>query len=157
MTQPPEHRLHSLGLKLPLIVMPAGNLLGFKIDRGQVFVSGQLPLEDGVRKYSGKVGESISRDTAYEAAKLAALKAISQLSEASGGDLSKIAEITKLLDFVSCAVDFTDIAFFINGASDLVEVFGDLGRHGRLAIGVASHPRGIPVEVELIARLRDEG
>ncbi|MER8886927.1 RidA family protein [Mesorhizobium sp. M0816] len=153
-----EKRLEALNLVLPRIAKPAGNLLGFKIDRGQIYVSGQLPLEDGVVKYLGKVGETVARETAYEAAKLAALNVVSQLSLATGGELSKVAEIVKVSGFVNCSPDFTDIPFVVNGASDLfVSIFGDCGSHSRFAIGVAALPRGVPVEIELIARLRDEG
>ncbi len=157
MTQTPEQRLEALDHSLPRISKPAGNLLGFKIDRGQIFVSGQLPLEDGTVRYVGKVGDAVTKEEAYEAAKLAALNAVSQLSLAAEGDLSRIAEIVKLSGFVNCAADFTDIAAVVNGASDLfVAVFGDKGSHARFAIGVASLPRGVPVEIEVIARLRDE-
>ncbi|MFQ6163889.1 RidA family protein [Sinorhizobium meliloti] len=158
MTQTPEQCLEALDLSLPRISKPAGNLLGFKIDCRQIFVSGQLPLEDGTAKYLGKVGDTISKEDAYEAAKLAALNVVSQLSLATQGDLSKIAQIVKVSGFVNCASDFTDIPAVINGASDLfVAVFGERGSHARFAIGVASLPRGVPVEIELIARLRDEG
>jgi len=157
MTQTPEQRLEALNHSLPRISKPAGNLLGFKIDRGQIFVSGQLPLEDGTVRYVGKVGDAVTKEEAYDAAKLAALNAVSQLSLAAEGDLSRIAEIVKLSGFVNCAADFTDIPAVVNGASDLfVAVFGDEGSHARFAIGVASLPRGVPVEVEVIARLRDE-
>ncbi|WP_234837467.1 RidA family protein [Sinorhizobium meliloti] len=100
----------------------------------------------------------MSKEDAYEAAKLAALNVVSQLSLATQGDLSEIAQIVKVSGFVNCASDFTDIPAVINGASDLfVAVFGERGSHARFAIGVASLPRGVPVEIELIARLRDEG
>jgi len=158
MTRTPEQRLEALALSLPHIVKPAGNLLGFKVSRGQIYVSGQLPLEDGAVKYVGKVGEAVSKDEAYEAAKLAALNVVSQLSLATNGDLSRIEDIVKVSGFVNCLPNFTEIAAVINGASDLfVSVFGDLGTHARFAIGVASLPRGVPVEIELVARLRDEG
>jgi enamine deaminase RidA (YjgF/YER057c/UK114 family) len=158
MTQTPEQRLNALALALPRIVKPAGNLLGYKIDRGQVYVSGQLPLEDGVVKYVGRVGDTVSKEEAYEAAKLAALNVVSQLSLATDGDLSRVEDIVKVSGFVNCLPEFTEIAAVINGASDLlVGAFGDLGAHARFAIGVASLPRGVPVEIEVIARLRDAG
>lgn len=156
MPQTPEERLSALNLALPKTSKPAGNLLGFKIDRGLVYVSGQLPLEDGVVKYLGRVGDTVSQETAYEAAKLAALNVISQLSIAAGGDLARI-ELIKVSGFLCCAGEFTNIAAVVNGASDLfVEIFGERGAHSRFAIGVASLPRGVPVEIEVIARLLDQ-
>ncbi|WP_325052515.1 RidA family protein [Sinorhizobium meliloti] len=118
------------------------------------------PITPGRRnsEISREVGDTISKEDAYEAAKLAALNVVSQLSLATQGDLSEIAQIVKVSGFVNCASDFTDIPAVINGASDLfVAVFGERGSHARFAIGVASLPRGVPVEIELIARLRDEG
>lgn len=152
----PEERLEALSLVLPKITKPAGNLLGFKIDRGQVYVSGQLPLEDGAVKYVGKVGETVTETEAYDAARLAALNVISQLSVATGGNLASIEAIIKVSGFVNCASDFINISSVVNGASDLfVAIFGDCGTHSRFAIGVASLPRGVPVEIEVIASLRD--
>lgn len=153
----PEKRLEALGHTLPARIQPAGNLLGFKADRGQIFVSGQLPLEDGQPRYVGKVGQSVSCEDGYAAARLAALNVVAQLSHATGDRLSRVAEIIKVSGFVNCAADFTDIPLVVNGASDLfVSVFGDNGRHARFAIGVASLPRGVPVEIDVIARIVDE-
>ncbi|MQW87897.1 RidA family protein [Sinorhizobium saheli] len=155
-SQTPEERLKALGLRLPRVFKPAGNLLGYKVDHRQVYVSGQLPLDDGEIKYLGKVGQVVSREDAYEAAKLAALNVLGQLSIATGGDLSRVAEIVKVSGFVNCVPDFIDIPFVVNGASDLlVAVFGDAGTHARSAIGAVSLPRGVPVEIDIIARLRD--
>ncbi|MCA1408630.1 RidA family protein [Ensifer sp. IC3342] len=154
MSQTPEKRLEVLGLRLPRVSRPAGNLLGYKVDHGLVYISGQLPLDDGEVKCLGEVGQALSREDAYEAAKLAALNVLGQLSIATGGDLSKVAEIVKVSGFVNCVPDFIDIPFVVNGASDLlVSVFGDAGSHARFAIGTASLPRGVPVEVDVIARL----
>lgn len=156
MTPTPEERLKALNLVLPKVTKPAGNLLGFKIDRGQVFVSGQLPLQDGAVKYVGRVGDTISEDEAYAAAKLAGLNVISQLLLATDGNLSRIEQIIKVSGFVNCTSDFINIPSVVNGASDLfVAVFGEIGTHSRFAIGVAALPRGVPVEIEVLARLRD--
>ncbi|MHC2303270.1 RidA family protein [Rhizobium mongolense] len=156
MISTPEQRLEALNLVLPKVPKPAGNLLGFKIDRGQVYVSGQLPLKDGVVKYLGRVGDTVSQDEAYIAAKLAGLNVISQLSLATDGNLARVEAIIKVSGFVSCTPDFTNIPSVVNGASDLfVEVFGEAGTHSRFAVGVAALPRGVSVEIEVIARLRD--
>ncbi|ESW72033.1 RidA family protein [Mesorhizobium sp. C280B] len=158
MLQTPEERLDALNLALPKLSKPGGNLLGFKTDRGLVYVSGQLPIEDGVVKYAGRVGENVTHKTAYEAAKLAALNVISQLSLETGGNLSSVEELVKVSGFVSCTYDFTDIPAVVNGASDLfIAVFGDCRAHSRFAVGGAALPRGVPVEIEVIARLRDYG
>lgn len=157
MSETPEYRLEAMGLQLPLISKPAGNLLGFKIDQGLIFVSGQLPLENGRPCCLGKVGASISIEEGKKAAALAALNVVVQLSLATGGHLSRVREIVKLSGFVNCAPEFVDFASIVDGASDLfVSAFGEQGRHARLAIGVLSLPRGVPVEIEVIARLSNE-
>ncbi|MFS8047629.1 RidA family protein [Rhizobium sp. BR 314] len=157
MVETPEHRLQAMGLRLPSILKPAGNLLGFKIDQGLVFVSGQLPLENGQSRHVGKVGASVATEEGNKAAALAALNVVAQLKLATGGHLSRVREIVKLSGFVNCAPDFVDIGAVVDGASDLlVSVFGEQGRHARFAIGVQSLPRGVPVEVEVIARLSNE-
>jgi enamine deaminase RidA (YjgF/YER057c/UK114 family) len=146
-------RLAALGLSLPSVGKSPGNLLGYKLDRGQIFVSGQLPLQDGQPRYLGKVGDTIDREEGYEAAKLAALNVIAQLQLATKGRPGDV-EIIKVSGFVNCVADFIDIPFVINGASDLfTAVFGDRGSHARFAIGVISLPRGVPVEIDVIARL----
>ncbi|MDQ0564372.1 enamine deaminase RidA (YjgF/YER057c/UK114 family) [Rhizobium mesoamericanum] len=117
MLQTPEQRINSLNLALPKISKPAGNLLEFKIDRGLAYVSGQLPLADGVVKYTGRVGDAVSQEAAYEAAKLAALNVVSQLSLATEGNLSRVQEFLKVSGFVSCTPEFTNIADVVNGAS----------------------------------------
>ncbi|RWX81443.1 RidA family protein [Neorhizobium lilium] len=157
MAETPEQRLELLGHPLPGTVELASNLLSFKTDPGQVFVSGQLPLESGQRRYVGKVGQSISREEGYAAARLASLNVVAQLSYATNNQLSKIIEVVKVSGFVNCTADFADIPFIVNGASDLfVAVFGDRGRHARFAIGVASLPRGVPFEIDVIAGILDE-
>ncbi|MER9877287.1 RidA family protein [Mesorhizobium sp. M0195] len=87
---------------------------------------------------------------------MAALNVISQLSVATEGKLSRVLELVKVSDFVACTPEFTNIPAVVNGASDLfVEVFGERDAHARFAIGVAALPRGVPVEVEVIARLQE--
>ncbi|MEX2746372.1 RidA family protein [Rhizobium mongolense] len=155
MISTPEQRLEALNLILPKVIKPAGNLLGFKIDFGQVYVSGRRPLGDGVVNFLERVGDTVSQDDAYSAANLAGLNVISQLYLATE-NLSRVEGIIKVSDFVSCAPDFTNIPSVVNGASDpFVEVFGERRTHSRCAIGVAALPRGVPVEIEVVARLRD--
>ncbi len=46
----------------------------------------------------------------------------------------------------------------MNGVSDLFcEVLGDGGRHARTAVGVSVLPFQIPVEVEMIVKVKDVG
>ncbi|MGX5805450.1 RidA family protein [Bradyrhizobium sp. Arg314] len=150
MLQTPEQSISSPNLAL---FKPSGNLLGFK-DRGLAYVSGERPLEDGAVKYTGRVSDAVSQESAYEAAKLPALNVMSQSSVATEGKLSTVSELVKVSGFVACTPEFTNIPAVVNGAVDLfVEVFGERGPHARFAIGVAALQRGVLVEV--IARLQD--
>jgi enamine deaminase RidA (YjgF/YER057c/UK114 family) len=120
-----------------------------------VFLSGQVPAENGVRKYIGKLGRDLSIEDGQKAAQLAALNLLARLKLACGGDLDRVARCVKLVGFVNATPEFADQPKVINGASDLmVRIFGDAGRHARSAIGVGSLPFGVGVEVEAVFELR---
>jgi enamine deaminase RidA (YjgF/YER057c/UK114 family) len=154
MMDSPEKRLASFDMQLPTPPIPAGKLLGFKFVGDLVFVSGQLPLDDGALRYVGKVGLTINEKLAADAARLAALNAVAQLSTATDGQLTAVDEIVRLSGYVNCLPDFTAISPIIDHASDVfVKIFGARGQHARTAIGVMSLPRGAPVEIEVLARI----
>jgi len=90
-----------------------------------------------------------------QAARLAALGILSQLAAATGDRLDRVARIVRLGVFVASTPEFNRQSAIANGASDLmVEVFGDAGRHARAAVGVASLPSGVAVEVEAVVSLK---
>ena len=71
------------------------------------------------------------------------------------GDLNKVKRIVKVLGMVNSTEDFTDQPKVMNGFSDLmVDVFGERGKHARSAVGVASLPNNISVEIEMIVELK---
>ena len=146
-----DAHIAALGLKLPIAAAPVANYVPFVRTGNLVFVAGQLPLWDGAVKYTGIVGDTVSADDAYHAAKLCGLNLIAQVKAACGGDLNRVTQVVKLTGFVAGGPGFTDQPKVINGASDLmVQVFGDAGRHARAAVGAPSLPRGAAVEVEAI-------
>jgi enamine deaminase RidA (YjgF/YER057c/UK114 family) len=143
-----DARLKELGIVLPKAAAPAANYVPFVVTGNLVFVSGQLPFENGELKHKGIVGAGVSVEDAVKAARLCALNLIAQL-QAAVGDLDHVARVVKLTGFVASAAAFTEQPKVINGASDLmVELFGDLGKHARAAVGVASLPLGVAVEVD---------
>ncbi|HTX62083.1 MAG TPA: RidA family protein [Acidimicrobiales bacterium] len=149
-------RLEALGIVLPPVFAPAGNYLGCVVDGDLVYVSGHGPI-DGERVVRGKVGGDLGLDEAREAARLTTLSILATLRDALG-DLDRIARIVKVLGMVNVAPGFTNTPAVIDGCSDLlVDVFGEVGRHARSAIGVAALPFDIAVEIELVARLRAPG
>ena len=148
-------RLAALGLTLPPVVTPLAAYVPALRTSGFVYVSGQVPVVEGKLLAAGKVGGAVSAVEAAGLARACALNAIAAAAEAAGG-LDEIRRIVKVTGFVASAPGFNSQSQVINGASDLlVEVFGEDGRHARSAIGVAELPLDAPVEVELIAEVRD--
>ncbi len=144
-----DKRLAELGIVVPKPAAPAANYVPYVVSGNLIFVSGQITIEDGELVYLGRLGEDLSVEEGYRAARLCGLNLIAQAREACGGDLDRIARVLKLGGFVNATPDFTDHPKVINGASDLmVDVFGDLGRHARFAVGAPSLPLGVSVEVD---------
>jgi enamine deaminase RidA (YjgF/YER057c/UK114 family) len=147
----PADRLKAMGLELPPVSQPIANFVQSTRAGNLVFVSGQLPRKDGKMLNPGKVGAGVAIEQAQESAKLCALNILAVAQAACDGDLSRIRAVVRLEGFVACAPTFTDQPMVINGASDLiVSVFGDSGKHARLAVGVAALPLDACVEVAAI-------
>ncbi len=155
MTGTVESRLKDLGIELPNPSAPAANYIPYTVVGSTVFVSGQVCVWNGEIVCRGRLGEDVSTEDGYKAARVCGLNLISQVREACGGDLDRVVRVAKLGGFVTSAADFTDQPEVINGASDLmVEVFGDAGKHARFAVGAPSLPRGVAVEVDGIFEIR---
>jgi enamine deaminase RidA (YjgF/YER057c/UK114 family) len=151
----PAERLAALGLTLPPVTAPVAAYVPAVRTGSYVYVSGQLPMTDGKLPGTGKVGGEVSVEDAAAMARTCALNALAAAASVAGG-LEGIRRIVKVVGFVASAPGFGSQAQVINGASELlIEVFGEDGRHARSAIGVAELPLGTPVEVELIAEVRD--
>ncbi|HEY6314869.1 MAG TPA: RidA family protein [Streptosporangiaceae bacterium] len=151
----PAERLAALGLTLPPVVPPVAAYVPAVRTRGFVYVSGQLPTVDGKLLAVGKVGGEVSPSDAAGLARICALNALAAAAAAAGG-LEAIRRIVKVTGFVASAPGFSGQPQVINGASELlIEVLGEDGRHARSAVGVAELPLNTPVEVELIAEVRD--
>ena len=149
-----RQRIHALGLTLPTPGQPAANYINYVISQNQLFVSGQIPLVDGKPAYLGRLGESLSDDDGIQAAELAALGLLGQLSDALGDDLSRLVRTVRLGVFIASSADFKQQSTVANGASNLlVNALGDKGRHVRTAVGVSSLPAGVAVEVDAIFEL----
>ena len=144
-----DDRLRELGITLPTAAAPAAAYKPWRISGQQVWVAGQMPQWNGERRYVGQLGDALTVEEGYQAARLCALNLIAQLQVALNGDLDRLTQVVKLVGFVNCVPSFTDQPRVINGASELmVEVFGEAGCHARSAVGTASLPFGIAVEVD---------
>ena len=144
-----ETRLGELGIELPETAASVANYVPVARTGDLLFVSGQLPMEDGKVVWTGTVGDLLSIEEGAEAARLCAINMLAQLRAALDGDLNRVKRVVRLGGFVASAGDFTAQPQVINGASDLmVDLFGDAGRHARAAVGVNILPLGAAVEVE---------
>ncbi len=148
-----EKRLADAGITVPEAPVPVANYVPYVVTGNMVFVSGQVPLEDGAVAVTGKLGD-LPMEEGERAARVCAVNIIAQLKAACGGDLDRIKRIVKLGGFVACTPDFTKHPLVINAASDLmVTAFGDAGRHARAAVGVPSLPLDSAVEIEAVAEI----
>ncbi|MCU1738896.1 MULTISPECIES: RidA family protein [Pseudomonas] len=148
-------RVAQLGLNLPQPGQPIANYVNYVISQNQLFISGQIPLQDGKPAFIGRLGDSLDETQGAQAAELAALGLLAQLGHALDDDLSRLVRIVRLGVFVASSADFQRQGAVANGASNLlVNALGDKGRHARTAIGVASLPSGVAVEIDAIFELR---
>lgn len=144
-----EKRLKELSLELPVPSAPGANYVPFVRSGALVFLTGQLSQWNGERRFVGKLGREWSVEEGRQAARLCALNLIAHLKTAAGGDLDRVRRCVRIAGFVNSMPDFLAQSQVINGASDLlVDVFGEAGRHARMAVGVAALPYDVAVEVE---------
>ena len=147
-------RVAELSITLPTAAAPAANYVPFVKSGNMLYVSGQLPFENGQLLNNGRLGENLTIEQGYAAARQCAINIIAQINAA--GALEKVKRVVRLGGFVNSAPTFTDQPQVVNGASDLfVAVFGDAGRHARAAVGTPSLPRGVSVEVDAVIELED--
>lgn len=146
----PQDRLAALGIALPQPISPVANYVPFTRLGSLIHISGQVSVDanGGIR---GVVGQDVSLEQGQAAARLCAINLITQMKAACDGDLGRVKRVLKLGGFVQAGPDFFDIPKVVNGCSDLiVEVFGDLGRHARSAVGVYRLPLNFAVEVDAV-------
>jgi enamine deaminase RidA (YjgF/YER057c/UK114 family) len=149
-----ESKLRSLGLVLPEPPKPVASYIPAVRAGNLLFLSGTLPFVNGRIEKTGKVGSDLTTAEGREGAKIALLNALA-IVKAELGSLERVARIVRMSVHVASAPGFREQPAVGNGASDLlVELFGEAGRHARLALGAAELPLGAPVELELIVQVR---
>ncbi len=142
-------------IRLPNPPKPAGSYIPAVRVGNILYISGQIPFVDGEIKYKGKLGKDVTVEEGYQAARACGLNALSALKNEIG-DLHKVRRIIKLSGYVNGTEGFIDQPKVVDGASDLMsEVFGDVGRHARIALGANSLPLGSAVEIDLIAEISE--
>ncbi|MDH5398282.1 MAG: RidA family protein [Cyclobacteriaceae bacterium] len=149
----PAKRLRDMGVELPEMSAPVANYVKYVKTGNLLFLSGHGACEEGK---PGKVGSDLTIEEGYEAARLTGLCMLSTLHHAVDGDWSRVKQIVKVLGMVNSSPDFYEQPKVVNGCSDLmVEVFGEKGKHARAAVGMASLPGNIPIEIEMIVELTE--
>ena len=145
-----EDRLRELSIEMPTPPSPAGSYIPVVTTGNLAFVSGQIPMKEGKVIFEGKVPEQQSLESARDAAKICIINGLAQL-KANLGSLDKITKFVRISGFVNSNPEFTEQPKVINAASDLlVEIFGDMAKHSRIAVGVASLPLNSTVEIDMV-------
>ena len=150
-----EDRINELGYSLPGEAPPGGNYVPAVAvpAAGLVYTAGHVPRRPDGSLITGKLGADVSIEEGYEAAKLTALNLLGSL-KAEIGELDKVQRVVKLLCMVNSTPDFERPPAVANGASDfLIEVFGEKGRHARSAVGMATLPNNVCIEIEMIVQV----
>jgi enamine deaminase RidA (YjgF/YER057c/UK114 family) len=144
-----EARLRQLDLVIPPSPAPLGAYVPFVVTGTLVFIAGQLPVGPGGLEYVGKLGQQFNVEEGKLAARLCAINLISRLRDACEGDLDRVKKGVKVCGFINSSSGFTEFAPVMDGCSNLlVEVFGEIAKHARVAVGAPSLPRGAAVEVD---------
>ena len=144
-----EDRLKSLGMVLPEVPAPLAAYVPAKKVGQVIFTAGQLPLLKGELICKGLLGQDVDVEQAYQAARICTLNALAAIKGVVK-DLDQIVQVVRVVGYVASTSTFTQQPAIVNGASELLlEIFGEVGKHARSALGVASLPLNAPVEIEL--------
>jgi enamine deaminase RidA (YjgF/YER057c/UK114 family) len=150
MTGKIETRIKEIGIELPVAAAPVANYVPWVISGNQIYIAGQVPRWNGEFLHVGRIGAELSVEDGQKAARLCALNIMAHVKSALG-DLDRVKRCVKLNVFVRSSAEFSEQPKVANGASDLmVEVFGDIGKHARSAVGVMQLPFGVSVEVDAV-------
>jgi enamine deaminase RidA (YjgF/YER057c/UK114 family) len=145
-----DARLKELGIVIPEVATPVASYVPAQVTGNLLYTAGQLPFFDGALIATGKVGGEVNPTDAVELARVCTLNALAA-AQSVLGSLDRVTQVVKVNGFVASAPDFIGQPGVLNGASELLgEIFGDVGKHARAAVGVAVLPLDAPVEVELI-------
>lgn len=148
-----EARLKELGLTLPTAPKPVANYVPAVRAGALLFLSGVIPTRDGKLLAEGKLGRDLTVEQGYEAAKIATLNALANMKQELGS-LDRVKRILRVVGHVASHEGFVQHPAVVNGASDLlVAVFGEAGRHSRVALGAAELPMNAPVEIDMIVEV----
>ena len=149
-----ENRIKNLGLVLPEVPAPLAAYIPAKKTGHVIFTAGQLPLLKGELICKGLLGQDVDVEQAYQAARICTLNALAAIKGVIK-DLDQIVQVVRVVGYVASTSTFTQQPAIVNGASELLlEIFGEVGKHARSALGVASLPLNASVEIELTVEVK---
>ena len=149
----PEAKLAALGITLPAVDKPIANYVKAVRVGNLLYTSGHGPCGQLQPDQKGKVGADLTIEQGAAAARATGICLLATL-KAELGSLSRVKRIVKVLGMVNAGPAFADQPKVMNGFSDLmVAVFGDRGRHARSAVGMASLPGDMAVEIEMVVEV----
>ena len=149
-----EEKIKSLDITLPNPPTPAGSYIPAVKTGNLLFISGQIPMEDGKVLFTGKVSDD-NLETAQKSARMCAINLLAQMKRELG-NLDRVTKIVKLSGFVNSDPEFYQHPKVINAASDLFfEIFGDKGKHARIALGAGRLPLNSMTEIDAVIEISD--
>ena len=150
-----EAKLAELGLKLPNPPAVAGSYVPYVRTGNLLYLAGTISSFNGEMTHTGQVGQEQTVQTAYESAKICALNTLANIKAATGS-LDEVKRFVMVNGFVNAVDGFTDSPAVINGASELFgKLFGEAGKHARVAVAAAGLPKGATVEIQVIVELKE--
>ena len=151
-----DDRLTELNIQLPQASQPVANYVNGVHTGNLIFLAGKGPKKSDGTYITGIIGDDLTQEEGYAAARLTAINQLAVLKEMLG-DLNRISRIVKVTGMVNATPGFGNQPEVVNGFSDLlVEVFGERGKHARAAVGMGSLPRNICVEIEMVVEVDGE-
>ena len=143
--------LKKLNIEIPNAPNPVGSYVAYKKIGNLLFISGQLPITSDGKMIRGKVGNELTLEDAQKASRLCVINILAQLKKAVNGNLDKVKNCVKITGFVNSTDEFKDQPKILNSASEILSnVFGDNGKHARVAVSVNSLPLEAAVEIDAI-------
>ena len=148
-----EERFKELNITIPEVVQPIAAYVPAVRAGDLVFISGQLPIQEGKIVYQGKLGQDVAINEGKTAAIICIINCLAALK--SLVDLNSVEQIVKITGYINSAADFYEQAAVLNGASELLqELWQEKGRHARAAVGVNSLPLNAACEIEMIVKIK---
>ena len=145
-----ERRLQDMGIALPAPLQPPGNFELVTMHGGLAYIAGHGPFDGSDVLVQGRLGDDLTLQQGYDAARLTALSILASLKRELG-ELDRVAQWLRAVGYVHCVPGFGQNAAVVNGFSDLIaELWGDAGRHARSAPGQGPSPLNVPIIVDAI-------